>query len=366
MKKELKKNVKSINIFDINNDNFNNEKFDNNKLIKRKNIISFSFILILLISIIITCKTAKNNKINFLYIFLLIIEIFLTLIILIFLYLSNCNKKNIKEIIIILNNKTNKILIILILMFLMLIILKICLSFISNNNENSNTNKNLSNNIIQINNLTNNESFEYYYNKNYPKEQCNSLFSKEYILNNNLKQKILLKTSLSKSHIILRDNDGAGNCFYLSVSMGLFLTESHHYEIRQTIYKYAKENEKKFNNDGNFLNFVGNKEYNYKEYLNFMKENGNTAGDFEISLTCLVYDVNIIVYKKSKDGIFYEIYYNFCFSDDKIKKTILIYYNGYHYETMITKDIIYDFINCDVDIKKNNNNKNKYHFNIIN
>jgi len=97
-----------------------------------------------------------------------------------------------------------------------------------------------------------------------------------------------------------------------------------------------------------------------------MKENGNTAGDFEISLTCLVYDVNIIVYKKSLDGKFYEIYYNFCFSDDKNKKTILIYYNGFHYETMLTKDIIYDFINCDVDIKKNINNKNKYHFNIIN
>ena len=365
MKKELTENVKSINIFDIKKENLNkNNKYDNNKLIKRKNIICFSFVLLQLISIIITCKSEKKNKIKIFYIFLLILEIFILLIILIFLYLSKCNKKNIKEIILIFNNKKNKSLIILILIFLMFIILKLCLNFITKNKENYNNN--INNNIINNINSFDKDSFEYYYNKSYSQDQCNFLFSKDYILNDKLKQKILLKSPLSKSNIILRDNDGNGNCFYLSVSMGLFLTESHHFEIRDKIYNYAKENEKIFNNDGNFLNFVGNKEFNYKEYLNFMKENGNTAGDFEISLTCLVYDVNIIVYKKSLDGKFYEIYYNFCFSDDKNKKTILIYYNGFHYETMLTKDIIYDFINCDADIKKNINNKNKYHFNIIN
>ena len=362
MKKELTENVKSINIFDIKKENLNkNNKYDNNKLIKSKNIICFSLILLLLISIIITCKSAKKSKIKIFYIFLLILEIFILLIILIFMFLSKCNKKNINEVILIFNNKKNKSLIILILIFLMLIILKLCLNFITKNKDN-----NINNNIINNINSFDKDSFEYYYNKSYSQEQCNFLFSKDYLLNDKLKQKIFLKSPLSKSNIILRDNDGNGNCFYLSVSMGLFLTESHHFEIRDKIYNYAKENEKIFNNDGNFLNFVGNKEFNYKEYLNFMKENGNTAGDFEISLTCLVYDVNIIVYKKSLDGKFYEIYYNFCFSDDKNKKTILIYYNGFHYETMLTKDIIYDFINCDVDIKKNINNKNKYHFNIIN
>ena len=362
MKKELTENVKSINIFDIKKENLNkNNKYDNNKLIKSKNIICFSLILLLLISIIITCKSAKKSKIKIFYIFLLILEIFILLIILIFMFLSKCNKKNINEVILIFNNKKNKSLIILILIFLMLIILKLCLNFITKNKDN-----NINNNIINNINSFDKDSFEYYYNKSYSQEQCNFLFSKDYLLNDKLKQKILLKSPLSKSNIILRDNDGNGNCFYLSVSMGLFLTESHHFEIRDKIYNYAKENEKIFNNDGNFLNFVGNKEFNYKEYLNFMKENGNTAGDFEISLTCLVYDVNIIVYKKSLDGKFYEIYYNFCFSDDKNKKTILIYYNGFHYETMLTKDIIYDFINCDADIKKNINNKNKYHFNIIN
>ena len=362
MKKELTENVKSINIFDIKKENLNkNNKYDNNKLIKSKNIICFSLILLLLISIIITCKSAKKSKIKIFYIFLLILEIFILLIILIFMFLSKCNKKNINEVILIFNNKKNKSLIILILIFLMLIILKLCLNFITKNKDN-----NINNNIINNINSFDKDSFEYYYNKSYSQEQCNFLFSKDYLLNDKLKQKIFLKSPLSKSNIILRDNDGNGNCFYLSVSMGLFLTESHHFEIRDKIYNYAKENEKIFNNDGNFLNFVGNEEYNYKEYLNFMKENGNTAGDFEISLTCLVYDVNIIVYKKSLDGKFYEIYYNFCFSEDKNKKTILIYYNGFHYETMLTKDIIYDFINCDVDIKKNINNKNKYHFNIIN
>ena len=362
MKKELTENVKSINIFDIKKENLNkNNKYDNNKLIKSKNIICFSLILLLLISIIITCKSAKKSKIKIFYIFLLILEIFILLIILIFMFLSKCNKKNINEVILIFNNKKNKSLIILILIFLMLIILKLCLNFITKNKDN-----NINNNIINNINSFDKDSFEYYYNKSYSQEQCNFLFSKDYLLNDKLKQKIFLKSPLSKSNIILRDNDGNGNCFYLSVSMGLFLTESHHFEIRDKIYNYAKENEKIFNNDGNFLNFVGNKEFNYKEYLNFMKENGNTAGDFEISLTCLVYDVNIIVYKKSLDGKFYEIYYNFCFSDDKNKKTILIYYNGFHYETMLTKDIIYDFINCDADIKKNINNKNKYHFNIIN
>ena len=362
MKKELTENVKSINIFDIKKENLNkNNKYDNNKLIKSKNIICFSLILLLLISIIITCKSAKKSKIKIFYIFLLILEIFILLIILIFMFLSKCNKKNINEVILIFNNKKNKSLIILILIFLMLIILKLCLNFITKNKDN-----NINNNIINNINSFDKDSFEYYYNKSYSQEQCNFLFSKDYLLNDKLKQKIFLKSPLSKSNIILRDNDGNGNCFYLSVSMGLFLTESHHFEIRDKIYNYAKENEKIFNNDGNFLNFVGNKEFNYKEYLNFMKENGNTAGDFEISLTCLVYDVNIIVYKKSLDGKFYEIYYNFCFSDDKNKKTILIYYNGFHYETMLTNDIIYDFINCDVDIKKNINNKNKYHFNIIN
>ena len=59
MKKESLKNVKSLNFFDIKYENLN--KKDNLKNKNCLNIICFSFILLLIILIILTCNSVKKN-----------------------------------------------------------------------------------------------------------------------------------------------------------------------------------------------------------------------------------------------------------------------------------------------------------------
>ena len=95
-----------------------------------------------------------------------------------------------------------------------------------------------------------------------------------------------------------------GNCFYRTISQDYFGNQNFHEQIRKQIYEYA------FENKDNFANFILQDEgITTEQYIEKIKLNKRFAGDLEISICSILYQINIYVYSYSKDGYkFYNEY----------------------------------------------------------
>ena len=93
-----------------------------------------------------------------------------------------------------------------------------------------------------------------------------------------------------------------GNCFYRTISQAYFGTQNYHEQIRRQIYEYAFENKE------NFTNFILSDEgLTTEQYIEKIKLDKRFAGDLEISICSVLYQINIYVYSYRKDG--YKLYY---------------------------------------------------------
>ena len=92
-----------------------------------------------------------------------------------------------------------------------------------------------------------------------------------------------------------------GNCFYRTISQAYFGHQNYHEQIRKQIYEYAFENKE------NFTNYILSDEgLTTEQYIEKIKLNKRFAGDLEISICSILYQINIYVYSYNKDG--YKLY----------------------------------------------------------
>ena len=72
---------------------------------------------------------------------------------------------------------------------------------------------------------------------------------------------------------------------------GLFRNQNYHEQIRKQIYEYA------FKNKENFINFILSDEgLTTEQYIEKIKLDKRFAGDLEISICSVLYQINIYVY----------------------------------------------------------------------
>ena len=120
-----------------------------------------------------------------------------------------------------------------------------------------------------------------------------------------------------------------GNCFYRVISYFLYNNQNKYNEIRNKIKERAREMHR--NNPQN-LHLIEGLDLSQTSYLNNRMNNGDFAGDYEISIAHKLYNINIAVYRfKDDNDLSFIKFYN---DDGNNKKNllILVYINDNHYQ----------------------------------
>ena len=200
----------------------------------------------------------------------------------------------------------------------------------NNNCSNNKANNNNDNDDKQSNNLNNNDNHNY--------------------VNDQLYNKVRRHENIPKDLVNIINVEGDGNCFYRVISYFLYKNEINHLNIRQEIFERAK---KLHNNNHEKIDLLENYDLSMSNYIfNKMQNEGNFAGDYEISIAHQLYNINIAVYRPEIDSnqLSFIKFYN---DDNKYDRDLLImiYINNNHYQIAYYKKN-----KNNIDNKDNKNN----------
>lgn len=154
----------------------------------------------------------------------------------------------------------------------------------------------------------------YPYNNDNPSPKFGPILKTEATNNNGLKGNETNKTEDISTITNKQNNDilpfedvkevnieGDGNCFYRTISQAFFNTQEFHKEIRMQIYEYARLNK------DNLKDLVlSDENIDTVEYIEKIKLNSRYAGDLEIAICSIIYQINIIIYNYNQEG--YKLY----------------------------------------------------------
>ena len=171
-------------------------------------------------------------------------------------------------------------------------------------------------------------------------------------------------------HLVIDDNNiyekkinKDGNCFYNCLSY--FFTGEQNYNLffRYFLYKYVKDFQIEIKNEFSTVPFR-DRDIDTTLYIDNIKEDGFFAGDFEISQSIFIFNINIAVYKaKDNDNNykFIRYYENINTAKEQLPLIILSFDESIqHYQLLIynTKNVLNNNINEINNISKFNKNIN--------
>ena len=222
-----------------------------------------------------------------------------------------------------------------------------------NNNDNGNSVENLKDISFQINqhfkskidnidNENNLNSFKdkllslHYYNNMINSKQNDEIDIKNTFINEQLYQRVIEHKEISNDLVDIVTIEKDGNCFYRAISYFLFNLQDAHSKIRNKISEKARQDHR--DNPHNF-NLVENSNLTETQYINeIIQNNGNFAGDYEISIAQMLFNINIAAYRPgNNNNLTFIKFYN---DDNNYKRDLLIlifidnnhfqlaYYNG--------------------------------------
>ena len=180
--------------------------------------------------------------------------------------------------------------------------------------------------IDNINNENNNiNSFEdkllslyYYYNMVNNNNINNN--NKNTFINEQLYQRVINHKEIPNDLVDIISIEKDGNCFYRAISYFLFNNQDDHSKIRNRISEKAQKSHE--NNPHNF-NLVENSNLTETQYINeIIKNNGNFAGDFEISIAQMIFNINIAAYRPGNNNNL--TFINFYNDDNNYNRDLLI------------------------------------------
>jgi len=216
-----------------------------------------------------------------------------------------------------------------------------------NYNNNGNAIENLNEIFIPINhyfkhkidylNNSENNSFEdrilsldnYYKMCNIKQENNRNNNIRNKCINEDLYDIVKKHKEINKDLVDIVNVEKDGNCFYRAISYFLYNNEDAHTNIRQQISQKAKEAHKKEPENRNLLEGL---DISDSQYINNIQDNGNYAGDLEISTAQELFNINIAAYRWENN---YKLsFINFYNVDNNYKKNllILIFINNNHFQ----------------------------------
>ena len=158
-------------------------------------------------------------------------------------------------------------------------------------------------------------------------------------VNSDLKELISDNKNLPVSKINLIPITGDGNCFYRCVSYFFINDEEGYEEIKAIIIEWIEHNYNQY------LDFFGDDENNYlsieeiaKRELDYIKLKDSWGSDYTISITCLIFNINIAVYvfNGNNEYIPYHFFTNEISADEELM--ILSYHNNDHFDLIYSKN----------------------------
>ena len=182
----------------------------------------------------------------------------------------------------------------------------------NNNNINERNNSNSRNNTFNDNNDNDNK----YDNDNH-------------IINNKLYKTVMKYEVITTDLINIVNVEKDGNCFYRVISYFLYNNQNKYDEIRNKIKERAREMHR--NNPQN-LHLIEGLDLSQTNYLNNRMNNGDFAGDYEISIAHQLFNINIAAYRKTNNNTYsFMRFYN---DDNNNNRNllILIFVNNNHFQ----------------------------------
>ena len=172
-------------------------------------------------------------------------------------------------------------------------------------------------------------------------------------INEELYKKVINHEKINEDLVDIINVEKDGNCFYRVISYFLYNNEESHLEIRKQIYERSKEFHNKNKDKIGLIENID--DLSMTQYINNKIQNeGEYAGDFEISIAHQLFNINIATYRPGEDNkLSFIKFYN----DDKNYKRhllILIYINNNHYQLAYYKSN-----NRNIEQFEMNKNENK-------
>ena len=103
------------------------------------------------------------------------------------------------------------------------------------------------------------------------------------------------KRLLSKHNLKVVETGDEGNCLFETVADQMFGDMDLHYRLRQKACDYMGENKELY---ANYMEY----DCNIDDYVEWMREDGNSAGQVELNILAQLFKFNAIIHKVDEGG----------------------------------------------------------------